>query len=127
MEQAIGGRMIPRTALNEFLENYCCGNSQLVAVAEAAFPWFNKSLSPANVVQAPDTRPKLSAKQQQLFDFMKRYQTENGSFPTHAEMIEHLGASSFYTAQCHLAAMQRKGYIERRPGKARGYKIKDAP
>ena len=118
--------MIPRAALNEFCQNYCAGNSQLVAVAEAAFYWFNKSLSPADVVRAPDMRPKLSAKQQQLFDFMKRYQAENGSFPTHVEMAEHLGASSPYAAQCLLAAMQKKGYVERRPGKARGYKIKEA-
>lgn len=118
--------MIPRAALNEFCQNYCAGNSQLVAVAEAAFYWFNKSLSPADVVRAPDTRPKLTARQRQLFDFMKRYQIEHGSFPTHAEMAEHLGVSSFNTPQCILAAMEKKGYIEKRPGIARGYKFKEA-
>jgi tRNA U34 5-methylaminomethyl-2-thiouridine-forming methyltransferase MnmC len=117
--------MIPRTALNEFCARHCAGQPQLCATVEAAFAWFNDSLSPARAPRAIDTRPKLSERQQELFDFMKQHQASTGSFPTFAEMAEYLHVASQNAVQCLLAAMEKKGYVEKRVGKARGYKIKE--
>ncbi len=55
----------------------------------------------------------LTERQQQLLNFIETYQWENGSSPTLREMREHFGVSSDNGILKHLAALNKKGYIQK--------------
>jgi repressor LexA len=66
---------------------------------------------------------ELTAKQQQVFNFIETYLTEHGCPPTLREISEHIGIKGTATAMQHLDALERKGYISRRDG-SRGIALK---
>ncbi len=66
---------------------------------------------------------KLTARQQEVFDFIKEYQDLNGMPPTRAEIANELGFRSPNAAEEHLKALARKGAIEMIPGASRGIRI----
>jgi repressor LexA len=63
---------------------------------------------------------KLTARQQQILDFIHERLARDGMPPTRAEIVRHFGFRSPNAAQCHLKALAERGAIELRPGTARG-------
>ncbi|MEM7012809.1 MAG: transcriptional repressor LexA [Verrucomicrobiota bacterium] len=61
----------------------------------------------------------LTKRQQQLVDFLRAYHKETGIMPSTREIQNHFGFSSQTAAVSHLKALEKKGVIERLPGKAR--------
>jgi hypothetical protein len=111
--------MIPFSALQEFCHKVCLDNPEQVATAQAAFYWFNKALAGT----APKDRPALTARQQELYDFILRFMADNGMAPTRVEMAQHMCVASPNAVEDMLKAIEQKRYIERVPGKARALKI----
>ncbi len=70
-----------------------------------------------------DTPPKLTARQQQIFDLVRRSIERTGSPPTRAEIATELGFRSANAAEEHLQALARKGVIELLGGTARGIRL----
>lgn len=62
---------------------------------------------------------KLTTRQQQVLDFIDHAQTTAGIVPTSREIQEHFGFASQTAAMNHLRALEKKGVIQRQPGKAR--------
>jgi repressor LexA len=63
--------------------------------------------------------PELTARQQEVLDFIRRQQQQTGFPPSSREIQEHFGFQSQTAAMNHLRALERKGVINRTPGKAR--------
>lgn len=63
---------------------------------------------------------QLTARQQEILDFIRARMRKAGMPPTRAEIVEHFGFASPNAAQCHLRALAAHGAIELRPGTARG-------
>lgn len=59
-------------------------------------------------------------RQQAILDYLVECHRRDGVLPTVREIAGHFGFASVNAAHDHLAALERKGYVERRPGAARG-------
>ncbi|MFO1226072.1 transcriptional repressor LexA [Roseateles sp.] len=68
--------------------------------------------------------PKLTARQQQIFDLVKDAIEQTGAPPTRAEIAAELGFKSANAAEEHLQALARKGVIELLGGTSRGIRLK---
>lgn len=66
---------------------------------------------------------KLTARQTEILEFIKRCIEDNGYPPTRAEIASELGFKSANAAEEHLKALARKGAIEMTPGASRGLRI----
>ena len=66
---------------------------------------------------------KLTARQQEVLDLIKRAIVTTGFPPTRAEIAEQLGFRSPNAAEEHLKALARKGAIKMMPGASRGIRI----
>ncbi|MBX2808208.1 MAG: transcriptional repressor LexA [Cellvibrionaceae bacterium] len=66
---------------------------------------------------------KLTSRQQQVLDFIKRAINDTGFPPTRAEIAAELGFRSANAAEEHLRALARKGMIEMVPGTSRGIRL----
>ncbi len=66
---------------------------------------------------------KLTARQQQVLDFIRSSLEDTGFPPTRAEIAAELGFKSPNAAEEHLKALARKGAIEIMPGASRGLRI----
>jgi repressor LexA len=66
---------------------------------------------------------KLTARQQQVLDFIKSSLEETGFPPTRAEIANELGFRSPNAAEEHLKALARKGAIEMMAGASRGIRV----
>lgn len=62
---------------------------------------------------------ELTARQKEVLDFIRRQLQENGYPPSSREIQARFGFQSQTAAMNHLRALERKGAIERTPGKAR--------
>jgi len=62
---------------------------------------------------------EATKRQRQVLDFVQRYQQVGQPSPTVREIAAHFGFRSPRAAQDHLAALERKGLLDRMPGKAR--------
>lgn len=67
--------------------------------------------------------PKLTARQQQILDLVRRNIERTGAPPTRAEIAQELGFKSANAAEEHLQALARKGVIELVGGTARGIRL----
>ena len=65
---------------------------------------------------------RLTDKQQKILDFIAEYSADNPYPPTFQEIAAKFKIT-IGTVQDHIAALQRKGYLERIPDVARGFKI----
>jgi len=65
----------------------------------------------------------LTAKQTKLIEFIDDWQRANGHPPTQAEICGHFGFSSLNTVRSHLLLIEKKGYLQRNCGKARGIRL----
>lgn len=66
---------------------------------------------------------KLTARQQQVLDFIRSYMDAHSMPPTRAEIARELGFKSANAAEEHLKALARKGAIEMIPGASRGLRL----
>src|ERR1700738_1903577 len=64
-----------------------------------------------------------TARQQQVFDLIRRAIERTGFPPTRAEIAAELGFSSANSAEEHLRALARKGVIELAAGASRGIRL----
>jgi len=71
-----------------------------------------------------DDAPKLTARQQQIFDLVREAIETTGAPPTRAEIAAELGFRSANAAEEHLQALARKGVIELVGGTSRGIRLK---
>jgi repressor LexA len=65
----------------------------------------------------------LTRKQQQILDFLQKWQQEHGSMPTRQEIAVQFGFRSPNAITGHLRLMRQKGVIASEPGKARSLRI----
>lgn len=68
---------------------------------------------------------KLTARQEQVLQLVKRHIEDTGYPPTRADIAQELGFKSANAAEEHLKALARKGAIEIIPGASRGIRIPD--
>lgn len=68
-------------------------------------------------------RQHLTARQQEIFDFVKQHIETTGMPPTRVEIAREIGFKSPNAAEEHLKALARKGYIEMLSGTSRGIRI----
>jgi repressor LexA len=69
---------------------------------------------------------KLTARQNEVLDFIRSYIDETGYPPTRADIAQELGFKSANASEEHLKALARKGAIEMIPGTSRGIKLPDS-
>jgi repressor LexA len=62
----------------------------------------------------------LTARQQQVLDFIQAHQRRHGVSPSLREIQAHFGLASPFGVQRHVAALEKKGALHRLAGKARG-------
>ncbi len=75
----------------------------------------------------PVTSAALTARQQQILDWIRSQIEATGMPPTRAEIAQGLGFSTASSAEDHLQALARKGALEIIPGASRGLRLKDMP
>mgnify|MGYP003703976257 CR=1 FL=1 len=68
--------------------------------------------------------PKLTPRQQQIFELIQRAIAHTGAPPTRAEIAAELGFKSANAAEEHLQALARKGVIELVGGTSRGIRLR---
>jgi repressor LexA len=66
---------------------------------------------------------KLTARQEQVLDIIRRYIDDTGFPPTRADIARELGFRSANAAEEHLKALARKGAIEMVAGASRGIRL----
>jgi len=69
---------------------------------------------------------KLTARQKEVLELIKRNIDETGFPPTRAEIAEELGFRSANAAEEHLKALARKGAIEMVAGASRGIRLPES-
>lgn len=70
------------------------------------------------------TAQKLTARQEQILELIRRAIVHTGSPPTRAEIATELGFKSVNAAEEHLQALARKGAIELVSGTSRGIRLR---
>lgn len=71
--------------------------------------------------QAPGTY--LTERQKAILEFIADYQQRHGISPTHREIRDEFGYSSFGTVYKHLKLLQQKGYLHRDWNQKRGLEL----
>lgn len=66
---------------------------------------------------------KMTAKKQQILDFIRDYIKEQGFPPAVRDICKGVGLKSPSSVHVHLQSLQRMGYLERRDGKTRGLNV----
>lgn len=69
---------------------------------------------------------ELTEQQERVLRFVAKHIAEQGAPPTFRGIAKHFGFASTRAAQDHVAALVRKGYLEHRPGEARGLRLANA-
>lgn len=69
---------------------------------------------------------KLTARQNEVLNFIKSHINDTGYPPTRADIADHLGFKSPNASEEHLKALARKGAIEIIPGTSRGIKLPES-
>ena len=67
--------------------------------------------------------PHLTPKQRDILDFIQGYSLAEGYSPTHREIAEAFGYSSYGTVHKHLKALRSHGFVSRDRYKSRGTRI----
>ncbi|MDF1645019.1 MAG: transcriptional repressor LexA [Pseudomonadales bacterium] len=67
----------------------------------------------------------LTARQEQVFNLIKRYIDDSGYPPTRADIAKEFGFKSPNAAEEHLRSLQKKGVIEIIPGTSRGIRVNE--
>jgi repressor LexA len=67
----------------------------------------------------------LTKRQQEIFDFIKRYSAKNGYPPTVRDIGKAVGLASSSTVHAHLANLEKLGLLRRDPTKPRAIELFD--
>jgi repressor LexA len=67
----------------------------------------------------------LTKRQQEIFDFIKRYSAKYGYPPTVRDIGKAVGLASSSTVHAHLANLERIGLLRRDPSKPRAIELRD--
>ncbi len=67
----------------------------------------------------------LTKRQQEIFDFIKRYSATNGYPPTVRDIGKAVGLASSSTVHAHLANLEKAGLLRRDPSKPRALELLD--
>src|SRR5947209_7665948 len=81
-------------------------------------PW---TIDPASKERVMD----LTKRQQEIFDFIKRYSAKYGYPPTVRDIGKAVGLASSSTVHAHLANLERIGLLRRDPSKPRAIELLD--
>lgn len=65
----------------------------------------------------------LTARQRQILDFIRDFQGREGISPTHREIRDQFGYSSYGTVHKHLKLLEQKGYLKRHWNQKRGVEL----
>src|SRR3954467_6483174 len=65
----------------------------------------------------------LTKRQQEIFDFVKRYVSEHGYPPTVRDIGKAIGLTSSSTVHAHLGNLERLGLLRRDPTKPRAMEV----
>jgi len=71
------------------------------------------------------TLSNLTARQREVFEFVRELITHRGYGPTVREIGDNFGISSPNGVMCHLKALEKKGLITREPNMSRAIQIND--
>lgn len=69
----------------------------------------------------------LTERQRDILNFIRAFQKERGIAPTHREICDHFGFSSYGTVYKHLSLLEKKGLIRRDWNQKRGVEVVDSP
>jgi repressor LexA len=71
----------------------------------------------------------LTERQRDILEFIREFQKSRGFAPTHREICDHFGFSSYGTVYKHLSLLEKKGLIRRDWNQKRGVEVveKEAP
>ena len=69
----------------------------------------------------------LTERQRDILQFIREFQAERGVAPTHREICDHFGFSSYGTVYKHLSLLEKKGLIRRDWNQKRGVELVDKP
>jgi len=67
----------------------------------------------------------LTARQKEILEFIHAFRCEKGLAPTHREICERFGFSSYGTAYKHLKLLSEKGFLKRDRHQRRGMELLD--
>ncbi len=67
----------------------------------------------------------LTKRQQEIFDFIKRYSSKHGYPPTVRDIGKAVGLASSSTVHAHLANLEKAGLLRRDPSKPRAIELLD--
>src|SRR5213078_1800991 len=67
----------------------------------------------------------LTERQRDILNFIRSFQKERGVAPTHREICDHFGFSSYGTVYKHLSLLEKKGLIRRDWNQKRGVELVD--
>lgn len=66
---------------------------------------------------------ELTRKQQQILDFILKWQRTEGATPTYQEIADEFGFHSLNSVTEHVRLLRQKGFLESEPGKARSLRV----
>lgn len=69
----------------------------------------------------------LTERQRDILEFIREFQRQKGIAPTHREICEHFGYSSYGTVFKHLSLLEKKGLIRRDWNQKRGVELVEKP
>jgi len=69
----------------------------------------------------------LTERQRDILNFIRDFQKERGVAPTHREICDRFGFSSYGTVYKHLSLLEKKGLIRRDWNQKRGVELVDKP
>src|SRR5687768_18430926 len=69
----------------------------------------------------------LTERQRDILNFIRDFQKERGIAPTHREICDHFGFSSYGTVYKHLSLLEKKGLIRRDWNQKRGVELVEKP
>ena len=72
-----------------------------------------------------DIGKDLTKRQQEIFDFIKRYSASHGYPPTVRDIGKAVGLASSSTVHAHLANLEKLGLVRRDPTKPRAIELLD--
>ena len=69
----------------------------------------------------------LTERQRDILNFIREFQKERGVAPTHREICDRFGFSSYGTVYKHLSLLEKKGLIRRDWNQKRGVELVETP
>jgi repressor LexA len=75
----------------------------------------------------PPTRNYLTPRQKEILEYIRDFRRERGFSPTHREICERFGFTSYGTVHKHLKLLEGKGFLKRDWNQKRGVELTEAP